>query len=190
MRTEKNLAASASGLLARRFYPVAVVVVTALAVSLLTRLVLLLTQSGWHEATPGQILAALAVGEVFDLVAALWLALGLTVYLTLLPERFWRSRFHHRFLLLNLAVFFFAMLFVGVIEFYFFAEFNGRFNFVAVDYLMFPTEVGENIWQSYPTGKVILVLAAVSAGLIFALRGRLHRAWQAAYAPGARPEAP
>ena len=49
----------------------------------------------------------------------------------------------------------FSALFTAAAEYYFFDEFNGRFNFVAVDYLIYPTEVVDNVWQSYHTGIVL-----------------------------------
>ena len=51
-------------------------------------------------------------------------------------------------------------LFVAVAEIVFFAEFDGRFNFVAVDYLIYPTEVVNNIWESYPTGWIVAAIAS------------------------------
>ena len=54
-------------------------------------------------------------------------------------------------------------LFVAVAELVFFAEFDGRFNFVAVDYLIYPTEVVNNIWESYPTGWLLAGIAAAIA---------------------------
>ena len=54
-----------------------------------------------------------------------------------------------------MAVAAFSALFVAAAEYFFFEEFNGRFNFVAVDYLIYPTEVVDNIWQSYHTGVVL-----------------------------------
>ena len=48
----------------------------------------------------------------------------------------------------------FILLFIAVFgflaEFPFWAEFNTRFNFIAVDYLIYTFEVVENIKQSYP----------------------------------------
>jgi phosphoglycerol transferase MdoB-like AlkP superfamily enzyme len=43
-----------------------------------------------------------------------------------------------------------------VVEIFFFDEFNARFNFIAVDYLIYPHEVFVNIWDSYPVGRVLI----------------------------------
>ena len=41
-------------------------------------------------------------------------------------------------------------------EYFFFDEFQSRFNTVAVDYILYPHEVFVNIWQSYPVVKVLI----------------------------------
>ncbi|MHC1480861.1 LTA synthase family protein [Frateuria aurantia] len=56
-------------------------------------------------------------------------------------------------------------LFVAASECVFWDEFGTRFNFIAVDYLIYTTEVIGNIRESYPLGRWLLALAAV-AGLI------------------------
>ncbi len=144
---------------------------------LVTRLVLLGVQHVPTENGIGSTLAALGSGALLDLMAALWAALPLMLYLTLVRERWFVRRGQRLFLHLGLGIAMFAALFIAVVELFFFLEFNGRFNFVAVDYLMFPTEVADNIWQSYPTGKIVAVLLVVTLGLLAALRGPLRRAW-------------
>ncbi|MEP7012382.1 MAG: LTA synthase family protein [Acidobacteriota bacterium] len=147
------------------------------SLALITRIVLLCVQHVPTKNGLGTTLAALGSGALLDLLAALWVALPLMIYLTLLPER-WFARAWQRILLrVGLFLAIFGALFVAVVELFFFLEFNGRFNFVAVDYLMFPTEVADNIWQSYPTGKIVAVLLVVTVGLLAALRRPIARAW-------------
>ena len=124
------------------------------------------------------VLKSLGAGVVFDAVAALWLAAPLVLYLTLVPERWFLHRSQRALTAGISGLSVFAVLFVAVAEVFFFQEFNGRFNFVAVDYLMYPTEVVENIWESYPTGLILSLLAAVSAGLALLLRRPLRAAWR------------
>jgi phosphoglycerol transferase MdoB-like AlkP superfamily enzyme len=144
---------------------------------LVTRLVLLGVQHVPTQNGLGPTFAALGSGALLDLLAALWVALPLMLYLTLLPERWFARRWQR--IVLHVGLFFaiFGALFIAVVELFFFLEFNGRFNFVAVDYLMFPTEVADNIWQSYPTGKIVAVLLAVTIGLLATLRRPIAKAW-------------
>ena len=75
-----------------------------MAVWLLTRLGLLIFQHALARNGVGRVLEALAVGEVFDLVSALWLAAPLVLFLTVLPERWFRWRATRGFLYLWMAV--------------------------------------------------------------------------------------
>jgi len=144
---------------------------------LITRLVLLGVQHVPTQNGLGLALAALGSGALLDFLAALWAALPLMLYLTLLPERWFARRWQRILLHVGLFLAIFGALFIAVVELFFFLEFNGRFNFVAVDYLMFPTEVADNIWQSYPTGKIVAALLVVTIGLLAALRRPIAKAW-------------
>lgn len=148
-----------------------------LAVSFLVRLVLLGLQHAVSHDGFLAVLAALGAGTVADTLAALWVTAPFVLYLALVPERWYRSRAHRALVPALFGLTCFGVLFVAVVEVFFFLEFNGRFNFVAVDYLMYPTEVVENIWESYPTGLVLGVLAAVSIAVGLLVRRPLRAAW-------------
>jgi phosphoglycerol transferase MdoB-like AlkP superfamily enzyme len=156
-----------------------------LVVWLLTRVGLLLVQHALARNGAGKVFEALAVGEIFDVVSVLWLALPLVLFLTVLPERWFRWKATRGFLYMWITVAIASGLFVAAAEYFFFEEFNGRFNFVAVDYLIFPGEVAENIWQSYHTGIILTVIAAATAALLYGLRRPLRAAWERP-APGLR----
>jgi phosphoglycerol transferase MdoB-like AlkP superfamily enzyme len=61
----------------------------------------------------------------------------------------------------------FALCFTAVAEWLFWDEFLSRFNFIAVDYLVYTHEVIGNIWESYPILPIISAQAIISvvAGL-------------------------
>lgn len=162
-----------------RFRLVAIAVLVWMTAWFVTRVLLLahsdtIALAGWPRA-----LGALAAGEAFDLLAALWLTLPLLVYLAVLRERWFHNPWQRRMLATGFVVLLFAALFVGVIEWYFFAEFDGRFNFVAVDYLVYPTEVVDNIRESYPLPTAIGVPLAAALGLAWLGREKFRRAWRA-----------
>ncbi|MDR1041204.1 MAG: LTA synthase family protein [Deltaproteobacteria bacterium] len=78
-----------------------------------------------------------------------------------------------------IAVFAFAAFFAfdAVAEFYFWEEFGCRFNFIAVDYLVYTTELTRNAVESYPLWRllaaVFLVALAFTAIAWRRLSGRL-----------------
>ncbi|HEV8580770.1 MAG TPA: LTA synthase family protein [Thermoanaerobaculia bacterium] len=176
-----NLLKQARSLLLGSRYRVALIFISFyMTVWLLTRLGLLIVQNTVSQDGVLPVLEALGVGELFDGVAALWLALPLVIYLAVVPERWFRRRLQKVFLCGALGIAAFTALFVALIEYYFFQEFNGRFNFVAVDYLVYPTEVVDNIWQSYHTGLILTFVGLATVGLIALLSRRMRSVWEQA----------
>lgn len=68
----------------------------------------------------------------------------------------------------------YGLLFVAASELVFWNEFSVRFNFIAVDYLVYTTEVIGNIRESYPIGLWVSLLA-VLALLVLAVGHRALR---------------
>jgi len=144
-----------------------------LAVFLATRGVLLATHL--HEAggvAPG----VFAVGLLYDLGFLAYAALPLGLYLLLCPPALWRRPGHRLWLGLLLLASLFLMLFVATAEWLFWDEFGVRFNFIAVDYLVYSDEVLNNLLESYPIGLLLSCLGVFAA--LFALA--LHRPFTAA----------
>ena len=112
----------------------------------------------------------LASGVVADLVQSFYLLAPFAVFLWLTPDRWYRSRALRVTLLAGAFVWLFGLTFVAAIEYFFFEEFDARLNLVAVDYLLYPTEVVGDIWADYPVVIVALLVAALSAGVVYTLR--------------------
>jgi phosphoglycerol transferase MdoB-like AlkP superfamily enzyme len=163
-----------------------------MAVELLTRLTLWTVHGNPAADGVAATLRALAAGEAYDLLIALWLVLPLVLYLSVLPRRFFQARWHRAWVAMVFAAWLYGLLFAAVAEWFFFAEFESRFNFVAVDYLLYPTEVLTNIWESYPTGWILAALGVAAAAAAWAVwRWRPaavaepRRRWRAAVAAAA-----
>ena len=127
------------------------------AVLLVGALLRVVLYAVFHEAPfrPGSLLAALATGFVLDLLAALVALAPAFLALAGLRLRF-LARPRVRTALLALA--FSLLVFDAIAEYLYFEEFDARFNHIAVDYLLYPTEVFTNIGQSYD----VLLVAVVS----------------------------
>lgn len=147
-----------------------------LATFLMTRSLLLATH--WGEAEH-QWLPVVGVGLVYDLGFLTYAALPLGLYLLLCPPALWRRRGHRWFLQGLLGVNIFAMLFTAVAEWLFWDEFGVRFNFIAVDYLVYSDEVLNNVLESYPIGALLSAIAATAIALCFALRKPFNAAMNA-----------
>jgi phosphoglycerol transferase MdoB-like AlkP superfamily enzyme len=140
-----------------------------LAIQTLVRLVLRIDigsgiPSGTADAT------VFAVGFAYDLATLAYVGLPLVLLAAVVPLRGRRGRIG-RFALESLcALMLLGLLFVAVSEWTFWQEFQARFNFIAVDYLVYTTEVIGNIRQSYPVGLLLTGIAASAAVLLWATR--------------------
>ncbi len=131
----------------------------------LTRLALLGHSVVFSEQTVASLFGALWRGAVRDVLAATCVASPFAVFELSLPHG-WRSRLRGSIF----VVYLFTLLFVAVSEAVFWDEFSVRFNFIALDYLMFTTEVIGNIRESYPVGKIIGSLLLLTTILALGLR--------------------
>jgi phosphoglycerol transferase MdoB-like AlkP superfamily enzyme len=149
-----------------------------IALATLTRLALAL-----HA---GEALSASAIPQVFlrgvwfDLAAAIFAATPLVLWLALAPTRLARTWLYRGMTVLFFFGAVFGLLLLAVAEWLFWEEFGARFNFIAVDYLLYTHEVLGNIWESYPVGRILagLALAAAAATALIA-----RRLWHASGAP-------
>jgi phosphoglycerol transferase MdoB-like AlkP superfamily enzyme len=143
-----------------------------LAVNLLLRLALCLR--AWHsmDLAPLHLAGMLLVGFLFDLVTFFYMALPVALFLILVPDLLFRSRVHRYAATAVYFVAVYVLLFDVAAEWLFWDEFESRFNFVAVDYLIYTHELIGNIRESYPL-PVILGGLAAGALVIYLLTRRL-----------------
>jgi len=124
------------------------------------------------------LLAALAVGLFHDLVYASYVAIPATLYLALIPQRLFASKLHRLISWIFFACVWWFVFFQAAAEWIFWDEFGVRFNFIAVDYLVYTTEVIDNILQSYPVGRIVAVIAAIALfANAFYCRTGPYKAW-------------
>ncbi len=117
-----------------------------------------------------QIPAALAVGLAFDVLVALCFVAVYNLYLLLFPGKYAGGWFDKIVTYFILGFTLFIMYFGSMAEFPFWEEFGSRFNFIAVDYLIYTYEVMENINESYPLPLLIGGLLGIVVLTIFLLQ--------------------
>lgn len=110
------------------------------------------------------ILRAFITGFLFDLTMGLLLLLIYLMYLLVIPRKLIGSLFDNVFTYFYLTIIFIIIYFSLLAEIPFWDEFGIRFNFIAVDYLVYTYEVVENINQSYPLPLIIGILIALIIG--------------------------
>lgn len=108
------------------------------------------------------------VGLFFDLITLCYILAIPTIYYILIPSRIFNNIKHQKANKVFYFLFLFVIIFSAFSEIVFWEEFQTRFNFIAVDYLIYTTEIIKNIVESYPIGKLIAVIFLLSA-IIFRL---------------------
>lgn len=126
--------------------------------SFLTRVVFLIWSASDVDFNFIYILRAFLTGLGFDIAIGLSFLLLYAVYLLLFPERWIGSLADKILTYCYLSLVLIIIFFGWMAEFPFWDEFGVRFNFIAVDYLIYTYEVVSNINQSYPLPLIIAVL--------------------------------
>ena len=108
-----------------------------------------------------------AIGFFFDILALAYIAALPIAYYTFVPSKFFNSAKHQIANKIFYFVFLFVIIFSIFSEITFWDEFQTRFNFIAVDYLIYTTEVIANIMESYPMGLLVSLIALVSGAIFF-----------------------
>lgn len=101
-------------------------------------------------------------GLLFDLTIAILFCLPYSIYLLLLPQK-WNGSIIDKlitYIAFYIAIFICTFSFCAEITFW--LEFETRFNFIAVDYLVYTYEVIHNINESYPLQYLIPAMMIVS----------------------------
>jgi len=125
--------------------------------------------AGWENAP-----RLFTLGLWFDLATLAFTISPWLLASALLPGRWSAARALRalRWIVLWLAVA--LLLFGAVAEFTFWEEFSTRFNFIAVDYLVYTQEVIGNIRQSYPVPAIVAAIAAAALAIVVLVRHNMR----------------
>ncbi|CAM4315323.1 Phosphoglycerol transferase MdoB [Pedobacter westerhofensis] len=101
------------------------------------------------------VLSLYVLGFAYDFAVALFLVCIYNLYLLLLPSKWTGTKGDKIFTYTWLCLLLFISFFSFFAEITFWQEFESRFNFIAVDYLIYTYEVINNINESYPLPLLI-----------------------------------
>ncbi len=159
-----------------RFAFIAVVFIVAMLTFSLTRTILMMLSHQQADLSIGSLMEIYSIGAVYDMAFFIYALVPASIYLLFLPNRIWRSRPNK--ILIHLACFstIYGLLFIVVAEVLFWQEFQTRFNFISVDYLIYRQEVVDNITQSYPVAWFLAVIFLLAAFIYRWLLPSIRRA--------------
>lgn len=152
-----------------RFGPLAVIVVLVCALSFITRVILLIKSWPGLELNPLSFAGIFVIGLFYDLVVSSFFAIPVALYCWLMKDSWYQKKWQRILLFSLFFILTLIIIFNACAEIVFWDEFNVRYNFIAVDYLIYTTEVLGNIWQSYniPLIAGIVLLVAVITVWLF-----------------------
>ena len=107
------------------------------------------------------------VGLLFDVGTVSFFALPYALYLLFFPQRWYGSLFDRIVTWFAYSLGLVIFLFSFFAEITFWEEFKNRFNFIAVDYLIYTFEVVKNINESYPIPWLVSGILFFTVALLF-----------------------
>ncbi len=159
----RTLRSIEAALFPSRLAALRVLLLAFLAFNALLRLALTVFNGELSFFLPWRIVPAMLIGVLFDLGVAAFFLAPFAALLAWWPARYPGTlRILLALLLLPLCV---LMVFVGAGELVFWNEFASRFNFIAVDYLIYTNEVIGNIRESYNMPLLLSLVAVVALAL-------------------------
>jgi phosphoglycerol transferase MdoB-like AlkP superfamily enzyme len=141
-----------------------------IVVSLLTRTVLLVKSLPMLNCNLWLLSKIYAIGLFYDIVTMLYFSIPFTLYLTIVPTKIYQAKLNKITVFFISSVVVYLIIFTSVAEYFFFDEFNVRFNFIAVDYLIYTNELIKNIRESYGLPLLMSAIGVISLSLLLSLR--------------------
>lgn len=141
--------------------------------------------SGEGNLSASELLTALGTGVWFDLWTLSYCLAPVLLLSAAIPDRWRKKPTTHAIKWILAWPVISILLFASVSEFIFWQEFSTRFNFIAVDYLIYTNEVIGNIRESYPVAQILLAIGA-SSWLLVSLARKHIRFEDKPYTPARR----
>jgi len=160
-------------LFSHRYGVVAVIVLLVCSISFVTRLVLMIKSWPGLELTFIRFFAIFLIGFFYDLVVSSFFAIPVALYCWLMKDSWYQKNWQRIPLFILLFVITFILVSTSCSEIIFWNEFNVRFNFIAVDYLIYTNEVLGNIWESYNMPLIIAAVVLAVLILLFLVRRKV-----------------
>ena len=146
----------------KRFKLIPYFFIVFLLISLITRTTLFLYSYNDINDLNLKDLSFYLVGVFYDTITASYFLIPFIIYLILIPNIFFKSFINKILVYVTCFLGLFSLIFSIFSEFLFWEEFNARFNFIAVDYLIYTKEVIDNIYESYPIFYLIAIILILS----------------------------
>jgi phosphoglycerol transferase MdoB-like AlkP superfamily enzyme len=136
-------------------------------IALITRIVLSFFTQEQMDLSSIELIKVFLIGLFYDVMAYFYYIIPFVIYLILIPNKIFNSKLHK---IISLAIYFaiiYSVVFNAFSEYFFWDEFGKRFNFIAVDYLVYTHEVVNNILESYPIPLLVTIIFFITLFIFF-----------------------
>ncbi len=114
-----------------------------------------------------EMIKSFTVGFFFDVIAFGYFMLPFVFFTIIVPPMLAKTKVYRGLVWFFFTLAVFILVFHGFSEYFFWDEFEVRFNFIAVDYLIYTTEVIANIMESYSIPLLVGVVGLISGFIIW-----------------------
>jgi len=130
------------------------------------------------DVNPLYLIGIFLIGLFYDLVVWSFFAIPVALYGWLMKDSWFQKKWQRVPIFILFFLITLILVFNVCAEIVFWDEFNVRYNFIAVDYLIYTTEVIGNIWESYNVPLIIAAVVLAVAAILFLIRKWLMDAQQ------------
>jgi phosphoglycerol transferase MdoB-like AlkP superfamily enzyme len=164
-----------------RFGPLIVLAIIVCALNFIIRLTLLIKSWTDVELSLLSFLGIFILGLFYDLVVWSFFAIPVAFYCWLMKDSWYKKKWGLIPLFILFSILILILVFSAGGEIVFWDEFNVRYNFIAVDYLIYTTEVINNIIESYNTPLIIGSVLLFVFFVVFLIREKIVLSQQQSY---------
>ena len=130
-------------------------------IELVTRIALSIYAAADISGSGAMLPVSLLIGFIFDVAVFTYLAIPVALISLAIPQKAQSQKIGRMITAALFFIFTFALMFCSVGEGFFWDEFQSRYNFIAVDYLVYTNEVIGNIRESYPVNQLMAGMAVI-----------------------------
>ena len=149
-------------LLPKRFSLLKTFALTFLTFAFIVRLILYFFAISYIDFSFFNLIKMFGIGLFYDIGSLSYFLAFYVIYLLIFPTKFHGKRLDRILTKFSYGLFLFISIFSFLAEVPFWQEYQRRYNFIAVDYLLYTYEVIENIHQTFPIplliGIIVLIL--------------------------------
>ncbi len=150
-----------------RYRPILLIIAKFMIFALGVRLTLMVFSFNEVDKTLPAIFAVFGLGLLADLMACLSLTSLLWLGYAMVPSSWFSKRQFHLFTMALIFLLGSLIVFGGICELLYWFKFGSRFDFAAVAYLIYPTEVFGNLKASYPTKLLTAIIFFISGSFCY-----------------------